>query len=267
MEPRKITEDIYALPSYAEIPGFGMLPVNAFVLKAREPVLVDTGLHQDKEAFQKALAQVIDPGEIKWLWLTHPDQDHLGCYSWMLETFPDVRVVTNFLGMGILSTFNPLDPQRAYFLNPGESLDVGDRKLTAVRPPSFDSPATSGFYDSKSGALFSSDCFGALLQNEAEDVNDIREQELREGQTLWATIDAPWLHTIDQAKLGAQLKEIQRMNPSYILSAHLPTARGKTEQLLETLAETPNAQPFLGPNQAALESMILQLTQGVPQPV
>ena len=56
----------------------------------------------------------------------------------------------------------PLD--RVYLLNPGQSLDVGDRKLAAFRPPLFDSPATTGFIDTKSGAMFSSDCFGAHFE-------------------------------------------------------------------------------------------------------
>jgi flavorubredoxin len=40
---------------------------------------------------------------------------------------------------------------------------VGDRKLTAVRPPLFDNPTTIGVYDDKSKAFFSADCFGAII--------------------------------------------------------------------------------------------------------
>jgi flavorubredoxin len=39
----------------------GFLPVNAFVIKAREPVLVDTGMGIDGEEFMKALESIIDP--------------------------------------------------------------------------------------------------------------------------------------------------------------------------------------------------------------
>jgi flavorubredoxin len=40
---------------------------------------------------------------------------------------------------------------------------VGDRKLTAVRPPLFDNPTAIGIYDNKSEAFFSVDCFGAII--------------------------------------------------------------------------------------------------------
>jgi hypothetical protein len=53
--------DIEVLPAYFQVPGAGFLPVNAFVIKAKEPVLVDTGMGIDSEEFMKALKSVIDP--------------------------------------------------------------------------------------------------------------------------------------------------------------------------------------------------------------
>ena len=41
--PFKAAPDIDVLPSFFPLPGLGMVPVNAFVLNATEPVLVDTG--------------------------------------------------------------------------------------------------------------------------------------------------------------------------------------------------------------------------------
>jgi flavorubredoxin len=62
-----------------------------------------------------------------------------------------------------MSTARPVPLDRVYLLNPGRSLDVGDRTLTAFRPPLYDSPATVGFYDDRSQTCFSSDCFGAPM--------------------------------------------------------------------------------------------------------
>ena len=41
-EPYQAAVDIDVVPAYFPIPGLGILPVNAFVLKAAQPVLVDT---------------------------------------------------------------------------------------------------------------------------------------------------------------------------------------------------------------------------------
>jgi flavorubredoxin len=107
---RKINEDTYILPSYFPIPGLGLLPVNAFVLKAREPVLVDTGLHLDTDAFTRELEAVIDPTDLRWLYLTHGDQDHVGSLVRLVHAYPNLRVVTTFLGYGVLSLFTDIGP-------------------------------------------------------------------------------------------------------------------------------------------------------------
>jgi glyoxylase-like metal-dependent hydrolase (beta-lactamase superfamily II) len=254
--PRRITQDVSILPSSMPIPGLGILPVNAFVIAGEEPVLVDTGLHQDRGAFQDALGSVIDPADLRWIWLTHPDQDHVGSLRDILEAAPQARLITTFLGFGILSLFMELSPTRLYLLNPGEALDIGDRTLHCIKPPIFDNPATTAFYDDRTGALFSSDCFGALLQAPAEEAAAITLEERREGQLRWATIDAPWLHKVESSRLAADLDEIRALRPEYVLSAHLPPAHGMTDELITTAARATSAPPFVGPNQAALEAML-----------
>jgi len=260
--PRRVTEDIHVLPSYFPMPGFGLVPVNAFVLKAMQPVLIDTGLHQDGADFMNGLRSVIDPSDLRWLWLTHPDQDHVGSLRTLMQEVPHLRLVTTFLGYGILSLFEQIPLDRVYLLNPGESLDVGDRRLTAYKPPTFDNPATTGFYDSKSGALFSSDCFGALVNAPADEAEAIGADELRRGQVLWTSIDSPWLHKVDQRKFAAELGVVREMDPKVVLSSHLPPASSLTQTFLSSLASVPDAQPFVGPNQAALEMMLAGMTQG-----
>ena len=59
-KPYQVSPDITVLPAHFPIPGAGFLPVNAFVIKAEEPILVDTGMGIDREEFMKALGDVID---------------------------------------------------------------------------------------------------------------------------------------------------------------------------------------------------------------
>jgi flavorubredoxin len=253
----KAADDIEVLTASFAVPGLGLIPINAFVLKGAEPMLVDTCAGVQSDGFMPALRSVIDPADLKWLWLTHTDFDHIGSLRLLLAENPRLRIVTTFLGVGIMSLIDPLPLDRVYLLNPGEKLTVGNRTLTAVRPPAFDNPSTTGFYDDKSRAFFSSDCFGALLQEVPLNAADLSEADLRAGQTFWSTVDAPWLHKVDRTQLAGELEQIRRMQPSMILSSHLPMAPGKiVDRLLNTLAATPDAPPFVGPNQAALEAML-----------
>ena len=265
MKSYKATPDIEVITSNFPIPGFGQVPVNAFVLKGTEPILVDTGAVVESPDFMSALRSIIDPADLRWIWLTHTDADHIGSLHQLLAENPRLRVITTFLGVGIMSLSAPLPMDRVNFVNPGERITVGDRTLTAVRPPAFDNPSTTGFYNDKSGALFSSDCFGALLADPPQNAAELSDKDLREGQIFWATVDSPWLHKVDEGALAKELKAIRDMEPRMILSSHLPAAAGDmTERLLASLADAPSAQPFVGPDQAALEGMLKEMTE-VPQ--
>jgi flavorubredoxin len=262
----KASPEVDVLTSTFPIPGFGLIPLNAFVLHGPEPVLVDTGAVVESEEFMTALQTVIDPADIKWIWLTHTDFDHIGTLHQLLAENPQIKVITTFLGVGIMTTSAPLPMDRLHLVNPGQSITVGDRTLTAIRPPVFDNPSTTGFRDEKSGTFFSSDCFGALLQAVPERADDLSDDELRQGQVFWATIDSPWLHKVDPSVFAKELNVIREMDPAMILSSHLPAASGAMlERLLGSLEAAPSAPPFVGPDQAALEQMLAQMTGGTAQ--
>ena len=130
-----------------------------------------------------------------------------------------------------------------------------------MKPPTFDNPITTGFYDDRSRALFSSDCFGALLQEVPERAEELSEEALRQGQVFWATVDSPWLHTTDTAAFARQLDALRAFDPAHVLSSHLPAAAGSSlPRLIASLEAVPAAEPFVGPDQAALEHMLAELT-------
>ena len=261
-KPYQIMPDIEVIPAHFPIPGMGFLAVNAFVIKAEEPVLVDTGMGIDSVEFMKALESIIDPQDLRWVWLTHDDADHTGNIQKVLEAAPSARLAANSLAVLRMSTAWQVPMDRVHWLNSGESIRVGDRKLTAVRPPLFDNPTTIGIHDNKSGAFFSADCFGAIIPSPVQNVDDVPEGDLAQGAISWASADSPWVHMVDPGVFSQALDSIRQMAPKIILSAHLPPARGKTEQLLELLARIPTSTPFVTPNQTALEQILAQTSGG-----
>ncbi|MCU1641308.1 MAG: hypothetical protein JWN03_1583 [Nocardia sp.] len=260
MRINRIGRDITVLADELEVPGIGHLPVNAFVLHAAEPIVVDTGLSLPGRGFMDALASVLDPVDVEWIWLTHPDRDHTGSLFDLLDAAPNARLVTTFAAVGIMSCERPLPMDRVYLLNPGQSLDVGDRRLTAFRPPLFDNPSTTGFYDDRSNACFASDCFGAPMPTAelatADNVGYAPADAVRAAQHLWAAVDSPWVHVVDEAKYLATVSVLRKFAPQRILSTHLPPADGRTPEFLDMLALAPHADPFTGPDQAALEKLL-----------
>jgi flavorubredoxin len=266
MKTYSATSEIEVLTSNIPIPGLGLVPVNAFVVKGREPMLVDTGAVIESDEFMIALRSVSDPADLRWVWLTHTDFDHIGCVLRLLEENEQLRLITTFLGLGIMSTSAPLPMDRVHLLNPGQRLTVGDRNLRAIKPPTFDNPSTTGFLDESSGVLFSSDCFGALLQEVPENAADLTDEQLREGQVFWATVDSPWLHKVDEAAFARDLDGIRALKPDMVLSSHLPAANGALlDRFLTTLAAAPRAQPFVGPDQTQFEQMLKEMAAQAPR--
>lgn len=254
-EARQIAGDTWMLPASLPVPGAGLLSVNAYLIDGREPILIDTGMLGLRDEFMRALRSVIAPEELRWIWITHADPDHVGNLMPILAEAPQARVVTSFLGFGKLGLLGHEIPN-VHLLNPGQILNAGGRQLVAVAPPAFDAPETAGAFDPETQFFFSADCFGALLHEPVESAMDIAPDSLREGLVTWSTVDSPWLHRIDPKAFDQSLAAVRDLNPTAILSGHLPPAFGMTDTLLQHLAATPNAQPFVGPDQEAFEQMM-----------
>jgi len=255
LDARTVAPDTICLPSYLPIPDVGMLAVNAFVIKGVEPVLVDTGLGALTDAFLAALEDTIDPTDLKWIWLSHMDPDHLGSLTAILDRAPNAKVVTNFLGIGKMMLLGR-DVSRVHLLQPDEALELADRILVPFRPPYYDAPETRGFFDTKTRTLFTADAFGALLPDPAEDARAIAPGVLKEGMSIWAGIDAPWLGSLDGSAFGKTLDRIARLDPAAIISGHLPEAAGMTETLVGYLDGIRAAGPSDGPDHALIDQVV-----------
>jgi flavorubredoxin len=101
-------------------------------------VVIDSGLSTADKDFVADLAEVLNPADVRWIWITHPDRDHTGGLWKLLQAAPKARLVTTFLGLGIMTSEWDFPLDRVFLLNPGQALNVGDRRLHCFRPPLFD---------------------------------------------------------------------------------------------------------------------------------
>jgi hypothetical protein len=252
-EPYRVAGDVHVLPSRMVVPGVGSIPINAFVILSERPVLVDCGLGIDEPDFVEALRSVIDPAELAWIWLTHDDSDHTGSLRTVLSLAPDARLATHGLGALRMNTWWPVPLDRVHAVAAGDRLDVGDRVLRALRPPTYDNPMSTGIFDEGSKTFFSVDSFGAILQGSYQDVAEVPEEELLGGMVAWATFDSPWLHLADRERVAGVLDDVRALGAEQVLSSHLPPVLGGVEALLEVVAGVPDAEPFVAPDAATFD--------------
>lgn len=256
--PYQAAPDVHVLPTNLPMPGAGVvLPVNAYVLRAEEPVLIDAGIGVDSADFLDAVSSIVDLDELRWVWLTHDDADHTGSIQRVLEAAPNARLVTHAFNALRMATWWPVPFDRVHAIRPGDRVPVGDRTLRAVAPPLFDNPMSIGLLDEATGSLFSVDSFGALLPEATEDAAEVPQEALAGGMLAWALADSPWAHLVDRQRFDQVLAGVRALHPTRIFSSHLPAATGTSlENFLQVLGSVPDAAPAVAPNHEEFGHML-----------
>jgi flavorubredoxin len=263
--PYRVADDTYVIPQIEFVPPFGFLYLNSMVILGKEPVLVDTGTPIYRERWLAHVFSLVDPKDVRWIYLSHDDRDHTGNLLQVLEACPNATLVTDWFSVGRLSDSYLLPLPRCRFLNEEESLEIGDRALTAVRPPFFDSPTTRGLYDARTGVYWSADCFSAIIPHAAEDAADIAAAAYREGFLAVNRLNHPWHNWLDEAKWGRQVDRLQSLAINTIATGHGPAIHGK--MVAETFAmirEIPTLERWPLPTQRDLEAMLAAMAGHAP---
>ncbi len=255
--PYQAAPDVHVFPANLPLPGVGVLPINAYLLMSEEPVLIDGGIGYDSDEFVEAVGSVVDLESLKWVWLTHDDADHTGGIEKIMQLAPNAKLVTHAFSALRMSTWWQVPMDRVHAIRVGDEIHVGDRTLTAVAPPLFDNPMSTGLLDQSTGSLFSVDAFGAIIPEPTQDAADVHPEALAGGMLAWATSDSPWLHIADRPAFNAVLDRVRQLKPSRIFSSHLPAASGASlEEFIKVLETVPDAEPFMPPDAEQFVQMI-----------
>lgn len=153
------------------------------------------------------------------------------------------------------------------WLDQDEPFEVGDRTLHLVRPPLWDSPATRGLYDSRTGVLWAVDTFGALVQGavvEAGDADGDLYDATFDAMNLWNT---PWLELVDRARFADHVRRTADLPMTAVASAHGPVLRGdRIAAAFDRTAELAARPAPPTPGQAMLDEMLATFAGPTPAP-
>lgn len=210
--------------------GEGALPqllqLNTMVITGAEPVVVDTGVALTLEPWAEAVFSVVDPVDVRWIFVSHDDTDHTGGLPMLLERCPQAVVVTSAFMVERMTADLPLPMDRLRWVNHGESFDAGDRRLTAFVPPVFDSPTTRGVFDASNGVYWAADAFGAGLPAVVDEIGDLEPGWFRQAFLDFQRLVAPWHRWLDVDRYGAHVDELAALRPSVVAGCHGLSLRG-----------------------------------------
>ena len=117
--------------------------LNSMVI-GKEPMIVDTGTPANRDQWMSDVFSLVDPKDVRWIFLSHDDVDHSGNLDEAMTACPNATLVCNWAMIERHSNCFEFPLERCRWVMDGEPLDIGDRTLQAVRPPVFDSPTTRG---------------------------------------------------------------------------------------------------------------------------
>ncbi len=163
-EAHPIAPDTFLIPTMGAEPSGAFFSINTMVIRGAEPVIVDTGCTFARDAWLASVFSVVEPEDVRWVFISHDDHDHIGNLEAVLDLCPQATLVGNWSMTMRLACDVALPLERMRWVDAGGSFNVGDRTLQVVRPPLFDSPATRALYDPSTQVLWAVDTFGALVQ-------------------------------------------------------------------------------------------------------
>jgi flavorubredoxin len=263
-EPYPIAEETFVIPGSLPVPGIGRLPVNAMVIRGEQPMILDTLAIVQREEFLESAFSLLEPEDVRWLFLSHEDRDHSGSVMEILNRCPNAKLVTNFLGLGKLSEEFSIPADRVLMLNDGESLDIGDRTVTAVRPPLYDSSATRGLWDPTTEVYFAADCFGAVVREPVQYTDELDEGDLEDGYFWMNRANHIWFEHIRPDAIEAAAKRVLDLGMRTLVSGHGPTERADPQRLCSWITRIAGMDPVPMPDQAEFERMLA--AEAPPEP-
>jgi flavorubredoxin len=232
--------------------------LNSMVITGVEPVIVDTGNELSRSEWMEAAFSIVDPADVRWIFLSHDDHDHIGNLTAVLDACPQATLVTNWFTVERTVRAMELPLDRMRWVNPGEAFDAGDRTLVAVRPPIFDSPTTRGLYDSSTGVYWAVDSFASLLPGPVTETADVPRDLWQESFTFFAQMVSPWVLMTDPARFAATVDAIARLDPSAVVGGHMAPLRGRHfREALTMLRDLPTSPMAPLPGQADLDALLL----------
>lgn len=255
--PTEIAPDTFLIHDHQ---GEGTAPVsvalNAMVIRAAEPVVVDTGMAENREQYLADVFSLVEPEDIRWVFISHDDIDHTGNLNALMDAAPNATLVIDWFMQERMGASLDVSPARWRWVQDGDGLDVGDRTLRLVRPPVYDSGTTRGLFDPVTGVYWASDAFASPMATPARRVDELELVPWIEGIHTFAQYISPWLSLVDDARFQSTVDRIEALRPRVIAGCHTPAiAGGDVADAIAATRTAPVATVPPQPDQSVLDAI------------
>jgi flavorubredoxin len=257
-DPLRVAESTYLI---RPLVSGGVVPlamhVSSLVIQGAEPVIVDTGAALFRDEWVEQVFGLVEPADVRWIFLSHDDADHNGNLALALEMCPDALLVTSWQASLHMATDLRLPPERQLWIEDGGTLEIADRRLVAVRPPTFDCPSTRGLLDTSTGLYWASDAFGTPVTAAVDHVDELPADLVEDWSTAYSSLLSPWHTIVDPIRFGWWVDRVAELHPTTITSAHGPVISGPAIGVaIERMRHLPDAALAQPPGPELLKELL-----------
>ncbi len=134
---------------------------NSYVILDEKVVVMDTVDKRKTDEWLANLEKTLDGRTPDYLVISHLEPDHASNIGLLTEKYPQMKLVGNQKTFAFLPQFFDLDvTDRTVTVAEGDTLDIGEHKLTFAMAPMVHWPEVMVTYESTEKVLFSADGFG-----------------------------------------------------------------------------------------------------------
>ena len=262
--PTRIADDTYVIHQVQPALGQPLsVYLNSLVILGKEPMIVDTGTPANRTQWLQDAFGLVEPKDVKWVFLSHDDVDHSGNLDEVMTECTNATLVCNWAMVERHTNCFDFPLERCRWVMDGESFDIGDRTILAMRPPVFDSPTTRGIFDPKTGVYWAVDTFATPLPDPKMQIADLDPEFWEYGLMLFALgAVSPWLSMIDPVKYGRYVDGVQSLDITTIAACHSPIIEGPyIEKAFARVRALPAVEYPQLPDQSVLDEIIAATSQ------
>ena len=135
---------------------------NSYIIDDEKTALVDTVESGFEEEYLANIEAAIGDRHIDYLIVNHMEPDHSSLIAYMLERYPDLKIVANPKTVPMLKGYYSVGEDKIHLVNDGDVLSLGASTLRFHMIPMVHWPETMVTYLEEEHTLFSGDAFGTF---------------------------------------------------------------------------------------------------------
>lgn len=151
---------------------------NSYIVSDDKIALIDTVEAGFEEEYLANVKEVIKDRNLDYLVVNHMEPDHASLITYMLNEYPDMKIVANAKTLPMLKGYHNVEEDRVLVVSEGQEISLGQTTLRFYMTPMVHWPETMVTYLVEEATLFSADAFGTfgtVSDNIVDDENTFEE--------------------------------------------------------------------------------------------